>query len=473
MTRTVLFLVFIIICLIPISGADQNMPSGDLPGILDDYVRAGLENNLALKQEQFSLEKSLQALKEARGMYLPRISIEGRFSLADGGRLIEIPVGDLMNPVYQTLNQLLEFHGQVPAFPQSIENESIPFLRPREQETKLRIVQPVFQPQIYYNTRIKADLNRLQQSGIEAFKRKLVSDIKIAYFTSQKAVKIKEMLASIRGLLEENLRVSASLFEQQKVTEEVVFRARADLSRIDRKIAEADKNVVLSASYFNFLLNRPLDSRIKTASQVDPRVDGQMEFQQLVNQALAHRQEFIQLKRAMDAARHQVKLHRSRFLPSLTAVLDYGFQGESYRFSKEDDFWMASLVFSWNLFNGFQDQSRIAQARMDMNRIQSGYEELEQKIRMDVRQAFDNLVVSRKSLESTREQLKSSQAAFRIVSRKYEEGMVPQIEYIQTRDDFIRAGIENIIAIFDIHICQSQLEYVTASTGFEHKEKNS
>ena len=376
-------------CLAPVTASDEST------GILDDYIRIGLEHNLALKQEEFSLEKGLQALKEARGMFLPSVSIEARSSLAEGGRMIEIPVGDLMNPVYHTLNELLGVHGQIPAFPSAIDNEVIPFLRPQEQETKLRIIQPVFQPQIDYHAKIKSDLNRIQRSRVEAFKRQLVSDIKVAYFNFQKAAKIDELLVSMRGLLKENLRISNSLFENHKVTEEVVFRSEADLSLMNQQIADARKNLRLSASYFNFLLNRPLDTEIRTASLTDPQKDRPAGLEQLISQALEHRQEFFQLNRAMDAARHQLKLHGSRFLPSLTAVLDYGFQGDHYRFTGEDDFWMASLVMSWNLFSGFQDAARKAQARMDLKRIQAGYAELEQKIKMDVRKAFDDLVVTR------------------------------------------------------------------------------
>lgn len=37
-----------------------------------------------------------------RGMFLPSVSIEARYSRAGGGKIIEFPVGDLMNPVYGT-----------------------------------------------------------------------------------------------------------------------------------------------------------------------------------------------------------------------------------------------------------------------------------------------------------------------------------------------------------------------------------
>jgi len=107
---------------------------------LDQYIRQGLENNLALRQQKFSLEKSLEALKEAKGMFFPSISLQGSYSHAGGGRTIEFPVGDLLNPVHGSLNDLFLFHGIIGGYPTDIPNEQIPFLRPKEQETKIRLV---------------------------------------------------------------------------------------------------------------------------------------------------------------------------------------------------------------------------------------------------------------------------------------------------------------------------------------------
>jgi len=52
---------------------------------LEQYIQQGLASNLALQQKEFSFEKSLQALREAKGMFLPTIGVEARYSAAGGG----------------------------------------------------------------------------------------------------------------------------------------------------------------------------------------------------------------------------------------------------------------------------------------------------------------------------------------------------------------------------------------------------
>jgi outer membrane protein TolC len=435
-------------------------------GVLNRYIEAGLQNNLALRQETFCLQKSLQVLKEARGMFWPSVSIEARYSRAGGGRVIEFPVGDLVNPIHRKLNQLLS----APLFPGDLVNEVIPFLRQQEHETKLRVVQPLFQPAIYYNVRIKARLSQLQQARLDAYKRELVLDIKTAYFNYLKALKVREALHNTRELLRENLRISCSLFENHKVTEEVVFRSRAELSGLEQQIAEIEKNVTMAASYFNFLLNRPLDEEIKVDHPYRDPVEEQFTLAEYQSRALARREEFHQLAQAIGAAGNEGKLHGAGWLPQISAVFDYGFQGETYRFSGGDDFWMASLVLSWNLFRGGQDRARELQANLEKRRLEARLMELENQVRLGVREAYYGLQVAGSAVRSAEDRLHSSRAAFHIVSKKYEQGMVPQIEYMQARSDYTNAEIKYIVARYDFFIQAAKLERAAAAYPFNKEE---
>ena len=85
---------------------------------MEEYIKLGLEKNLALQQKQADYEISLKALQSAGGLFYPNLGIDARYTVARGGRMIDFPVGDLLNPVYSTLNQLL----QANQFPQ-VENQ--------------------------------------------------------------------------------------------------------------------------------------------------------------------------------------------------------------------------------------------------------------------------------------------------------------------------------------------------------------
>ena len=116
--------------------------------VLDGYLHEALQRNPSLLARGAGVAASLAQIDEARAQQLPQLSFNARYTRADGGRTIDIPTGDLLNPVYDTLNRMLAEQGQPPQFPQ-IGNQSIPLLRPREQETKLSISAPLLAPALW------------------------------------------------------------------------------------------------------------------------------------------------------------------------------------------------------------------------------------------------------------------------------------------------------------------------------------
>ncbi|MEM6785007.1 MAG: TolC family protein, partial [Bacteroidota bacterium] len=161
--------------------AAQPGSASDAQQRLDAYVEEALGANLALQQRAFDLAASRHALAAARRQFFPALSVEARFSRAGGGRTVNLPLGDLLNPVYGTLNDLLAAEGQDPAFP-TLANEEIEFLRDQEQDTRLRVVQPLYQPRLSAAVRLNRHLVASREAEVEAFRRALARDVRVAYF---------------------------------------------------------------------------------------------------------------------------------------------------------------------------------------------------------------------------------------------------------------------------------------------------
>jgi len=424
---------------------------------LDDYVREGIQSNLALQRENFSLQQSMEALKEARGLFLPSVSIEARYNRAGGGRDIEFPVGDLLNDVYSTLNQLTGTQN----FPQ-LENVSIPFLREQEHETKLRVVQPLFQPGIYHNYQANKHLTNAQKEARDTFTRQLTADIQSAYYNYQKAVQVAILLNNTVAVLKENLRVSQSLFDNGSRTQETVFRAEAELADLEQQIAEAEKNQTLAGNYFNFLLNRPFDSSI-TASDPNKLIfPNPIPIEEAYARAAENREELKQLENAVKASGSSVGAAKSRFLPGVSLVFDYGFQGEEYRFTSDDDYWMGSAVLSWNLFNGGQDKAKLQKARLEKQALQTTQQELGLQIRIQVDEAHQNLLVAGSAITAAHRSLERNRKSFRIIEKKYANGLAPQIEFLDIRNRLTTSEISYVVAQFDYQIRYAEYQRAIA-----------
>lgn len=431
--------------------------------ILDYYIKKGLESNLTLKQKQLTYEKSLAVLKESKGLFFPNISLNARYTVARGGRVIEFPVGDLLNPVYSALNQLTANLPPPQQFPDiQVQNEEFNFYRPTEHETKLSLHQPLFNSKIYYNYKIQQDMARAGALDVDIYKRELVAEIKKAYYQYLQTHYVLDLMQQTLKLVQENVRVNESLYLNDKVTVDVVESSKAERSKVQQQIAEAEKNNIAARSYINFLLNRPLESDIIVMA--DPEVQTMdVKMDKAIGDALSNRSEFKLIEAYTAASENAIKLSKSEKIPSLIAAIDYGLQGETYEIDKDADFFLGSLVLKWNLFSGSSNNARIQQAQLEKRILEERRNELEKQVNLEVIRAYYDLAAAEQSIEAARQQKKSASSAFRIVDKKYRQGQANYVRFLEARNSMTNAGENLIITLADYMIKYTELERVTAS----------
>lgn len=428
--------------------------------VLEEYIVSGLQSNHALRQRQLDYSISLAALKEARGLFFPEISANARYTVADGGRVIVFPVGDLLNPVYNTLNLLTSSQ----QFPQ-IENEEFNFYRAKEQETKLSLVQPLYSSDIIHNARIKKAYTQLSAIDIDQYKRELVMEIKTAYYKYQQAYALRNLADSTMLLVEENLRVNRSLYHNDLRTIDAVYRAEAEVSKVEVELARAMQMTSSTRAYFNFLLNRPLDSEITLHQEEQEAI--MLSLEEGKDRAVNSREELATVRQYRSVNEHLLRLHKGGGIPDLFAAVDYGFQGDEFTFTGDDDFVLASLVFRWNLFQGLTNRNKIAQTRLEGEKLASVLEETEMKIRMQVVNNHYAVLAANNAVAAANKQLLSAKSAFRLIDRKYREDRATLLEYIDARTNYTNAQSNLIISTNAYFISLAALEHATAGVDLK------
>jgi len=428
---------------------------------LVSYIREGLESNKGLKQKQLDYASDLSALKEAKGMFFPDISMNARYTVARGGRTIDFPVGDMLNPVYSTLNMLTASE----AFPQ-IENQEFAFYRPTEHETKLSLVQPIFNSDIVQNYRIKKQYVEISRIDVERYQRELIKEVTKAYYEYKKAHNLLALADTSLSLVEENLRVSQKLFENDRVTKDAVYRSESELSKVEVQRAQANNLVEASRAYFNFLLNRSLTEPVELMpeSPVPPLVP----LEDATRLALQNRNELQQIEGYKRLNQHVTSLQKGKNIPGVFGVVDYGFQGEQYRFTSEDDFMLASLVMKWNLFQGNVNRQRVHQSRIESEKLEELYMQTEQQISLEVLDNFYGLQAAYESVESAGKQTSSAIQAYELINRKYLEGQTSLLELIDARTNVTSAAANSIVATSEYYSRLADFEYAMGANGLEN-----
>lgn len=445
--------------LIPLAGNTQE--------VLNQYIDQALESNIALQRKELSYAKSLEALKEAKAMFLPSVSLEARFSAARGGRTFEIPVGDLVNPLYSNLNFINDLNESstpdYPTFPEypQIDNEQVNFLRETEQETKFRLVWPVLNTAILNNQKIKANLSEAEELGVKIYKRELVKEVKTAYFNYLKARASVDLFENTMNLVEENVRTAKSLVANHKATKDAVYSAEAQQKSVERQLADAVKNERVAAAYFNFLLNRDYDENVELTSPEELAI-AVMSVEEARQAAFRSREEFQQLNYLMSASENEVQRNKDQIIPDLNLVVDYGIQGINYAIDSESDFAMGSVVMSWNVLD-FKRKHQVQKARIAREEVAKQKEATYQQIGLQVIRAFYELEASRKSIQAARAEVQSARQAFKLVEKKYRQSQANQVEYVDARTRLTNAEQNLIIARYDYQAQMAKYERITGS----------
>src|SRR5512133_1130440 len=105
---------------------------------LDSVARLAISRNLAVRQAREVERQGQLGVRQAKGLFLPTLSVDARYSEMDGA----IDIGDAINPAYAALNQLIGSN----RFPTNI-HQTLPY----KQETKLRSTLPLFNGALFAN----------------------------------------------------------------------------------------------------------------------------------------------------------------------------------------------------------------------------------------------------------------------------------------------------------------------------------
>ncbi len=447
--------------------------AADYPGTIASLQAQARDSNLALRGEALNVRSASAALDQAKAAYRPTISLSARYSRADGGRVQSLPVGDLVNPAYRTLNELLRAQG-LPSRFNDIANQEIQFLREREQDTKLSLSQPIYAPAIAASIRAASAGLDAADAGRDAFARRLDRDIEVAYLNYLSAHEAVSIVEASAALLAENQRVNQVLFDNGKVTLDQVLRAKAEVLAVEQQQLEAMNQRELAQSYLNFLLNKPLDSEIARVDVPEPKALADRTLGKLASdldaannarfeaQGRSARDELRQLDAATRATQAQVDIERASFLPTVGLAVDAGIQGEDYGFGSGQNYAIASLVLNWTVFDFGARKAAVsaAVARSEAAEIQR--QDIANQVALDVRQAADRLRTALRSLDTAAARRAAAQEGFRIASKKRDAGSIAQVEFIDARTALTNAELNDNLTRFSALVRLAELSAALA-----------
>lgn len=421
--------------------------------ILEAYIAEGLERNLTLRQLDIELDKSREALAQAKAMFYPNVHFDASYIRAFGGRRLDFPLGDLLNPVYGTLNQITQSNN----FP-TITNERIQFLPDNFHETKVTFGAPVFNSDLRHNTRIREHLIESAAARKAAYERELRFRITEAYLQYLSAVEAGRIWTGTRETLLELRRFNESLVRNGVGTPDLISAADFELSKVERESATLRSAQLTAAAYFNFLLNRDLQAPI----EADTALLNPLPSPIPPSRAPVPRPELQALTQSINAAAEAQRLQTDRRrLPQAYIGGEAGFQGFGYTFEGEQAYILAKVGLTYPLYNAGLMRSREQEARLETIRLQTQYEETRRAFDLQTFQAARNLEAAQAEYAAAEKGLEAARRTFELINNKYRNGQALFVELSDARNRYVGAQIQ--VSLSRLQIAQCQAAWIYAS----------
>jgi outer membrane protein TolC len=415
--------------------------------VLDEYIDVALKNNIVLQQRSIGLEKAMYALKIANGMFSPSLSLLGNYTNGDGGRSISFPVGDMLNPVYSTLNQLTGSD----AFPQ-IENVEQNFFPKDFYDVRVRASVPLLNTNLIYNRKIRAQETMLQEYEVTIYKRELIRNIKVAYFNYLASLEGVSVYQSALTRATEGKRVNESLLANGKGLPAYVLRSQSEIETITAQLVDAQRQVANAHLFFNFLLNRAADEEILTTySPQEELVKAPLLIQETASSA--RREELMQLDTYKELNKNVLTMNKLYWSPKISGFADLGAQAENMQYNSGANYYLVGLT----------NKYKIEQSKLDVKNTELSKANVTQQLNVTTQVSKNALVTSYQNYLSAQKQFEAAQSYQRLIEKGYKEGINTFIEAIDARNQLTSAQLLVTLNQYRVLIAEANLERETSS----------
>lgn len=420
--------------------------------ILDEYVTTAFQQNITLQQKTIQVEKAMIALKTAQSLYQPTVAFQGGYQSGQGGRSIAFPVGDLLNPVYSTLNALTKST----AFPQ-IANVETNFFPRDFYDVKVQTTMPLYNKDISYNKQIQEQSISLQREDVSLYKRELVKQIKTAYFQYLLSLGLQKVYENALNLAVEGKKVNEKLLANGKGLPAYLLRSDSEIANIQAQMADAAKQSQAAQMYFNFLLNRELRAEIRIDFEVEKALAA------VYTVTPGAREELSLLSKSIGLQETILKMNESFYLPKVSGFVSLGSQSTIYDINAKSAYYFLGLQMDIPIFTGKRNLYKIKQTQLDIASAKNAYDISSKQFNMAAEIAQKNVQSSLVSFQASTKSYEAASAYLRLIEKGYKEGVSTYLETVDARNQWMNATINYQLKQFNVLIAAAAYEREAAS----------
>jgi len=122
------------------------------------------------------------------------------------------------------------------------------------------------------------------------------------------------------------------------------------------------------------------------------------------------------------------------------------------------------LVVSWPIFNGFQTEHQVDEAKARENAVQYAIRDLELRVWLEVKSSFLNLQTALQQIHSAETTLAASSSQLELAEKRYDAGLGNIIELTDAERFYIEDDAAYIDALYSYSVAKAALDHATGSS---------
>ncbi len=418
-----ILLIFYIHCII--SNISQSV------AVAQDFtqlIRQSWAHNDQLKAKSFEIEKADLNFREAKAMYGPTITFGTQYTLASGGRSIDFPVGDLLNPVYSTLNKITAAN----SFPQ-IENVNTQFLPNNFYDAKIRISQPIYYPDLAINKQLKLEAVQMEKLELKAFKRIISRDVMIAYFQWETSGRAIEIFKAADTLLMEARRTTQSMIRNGIALPSALARIENQMASVQAQQIEATSNHQNALSYLRFVTGvTGVPDKISLPERHD-----------LSSLIPGQREELEQISQGIKMKSLAINKENKFYTPRLGVQLDGGSQAFDFGFQP---YTLLGINLEVNIFDNKRHQYRKDASKADIQASEWQKSYVSDQIDLQSTISKQNLSSAIEQVQTFKIRIGAVDKLYKEVFQKYKEGTSTYLELVDAQTQVTQMKLQYLMA---------------------------
>ncbi|MBQ4805497.1 TolC family protein [Aquimarina sp. MMG015] len=300
----------------------------------------------------------------------------------------------------------------------------------------------------------KTQLN-VRESVINAYGSVLVSN---------ESVKILE---NNKTALEKNYEERKKIFENGLAEEEDVEQLQITLLQITNQLNNAQRLSKIALQMFNLTIGVDVDSNTVLSDNLDTltikNVDTSVGLKPFViENNVDYRLGYL----LTEQRRLELKLEKSKALPTLSAFVNYGTQANSnsFTFLENEQRWFQSSILGVSLnipiFSSLGRSARTQQARIAFEQANTSFTEVQQQIQLQYNSTVSDYQLSLETYETSKQNLALAERIENKNQIKYTEGLASSFELRQAQLQLYSVQQEVLQAMLTIINNKAKLESI-------------